>query len=244
MTTRLIIAILLLPLLGHAGEPPALPQVTISARLDSEWSSYRRAYKNSAFFATLTRNRPLIQAHMQICPVSPEFSMDGLRVHLAGATSNVDIPVDAFGRAVLPMIKEAYDEDAVLRLNRQKGNYYMAASRLSIKEHDDGLYSAAELRTACEQMLDAERESGNRMRLIGKRCAGVSFVYPRDAATAGITIATAAGARHEVGGVDAYPFEDRFMGLYKIVFYRFDDWPDQGTVQARERPLAIGTVYQ
>ena len=245
MTTRLIIATLLLPLLGHAGEPaPVIQQVTISATLDPEWSSYRRAYKNSAWSATFTRTRPLIQAHMQICPVRPEYSMDGLRVHLVGETSSVDIAVDAIGRAVLPMLKQAYDEDAVLQLNRQKGNYYMGATRFSIKEHEDGLYNGAELRAACEQLLDAERGSGSRMRLIGKSCAGVSFVYPRDAASASIAVATKAGAHHDVSGVDELPFEDRAMGLYKIVSYRFSDWPDQSTVQTRERPLAIAPLYQ
>jgi hypothetical protein len=240
MKQTLLLAAMLLPLAGHADEP--VPKVTISAPLDSEWGSYRRAYKANAYFATFTRSRPLIQAHMQIRPLRPGLPLDGLQVRLAGETTSADIAVDAIGRAVLPMLKKAYDEDAVLRLNRQKGHYAFSG-RYSIKEREDGRYTGADLRAACEQLIDAQRESGYRLRLFGKRCAAVAFIYPADADNAAIDV-DAAGVHHTVGAIDAHPFEDGSMGLYKVVYYRFADWNEQSAVLAQQRPLAIGTLYQ
>lgn len=140
---------------GQDGQPPT--SVEIVAKRDSEWASYRHAYKVASGFAVLTGSRPLIQAHMQIAPRREGLSLEGLHIQLAGETVSVDIPVDPMGRATIPMLKQAFDEDAVLRLNRQKGNYRFTG-RYSIREKEGGIYSAAELRAACEQMISAQRE--------------------------------------------------------------------------------------
>lgn len=230
----------LLPLTAAAGDVHEDPKVIISAERDSEWNSYRHAYKAAAFFAHYTRSRPLIQAHMQIRPLEANAPLTGLSLHLVGEKTDVTIAVDAIGRAELPMLKQAYQDDAVLRLNRQKGNYYFSG-RYSIREHADGVYDMAELRAACEQLIGAQRESGYRMRLSGKQCVGVKFVYPAGAAPE---------VRAQTGGpsgllplVDAHPFEGNSMGIYKVALYRFADWPQQGKIQTVSAPLAIGTLY-
>jgi hypothetical protein len=169
MRAYILPALSLLLLAAHATEPP-VAQVTVSAQRDPEWASYRHAYKAAAYFAAFTRDRPLIQADMQLRPLARTARMEGLRVHLAGAHTQADIPVDALGRAQIPMDKLAYEDDAVLSLNRQKGLYYFSG-RYSIRTRDDGIYPVAQLQAACGQLIDAQRDAGYSMRLIGKHCA-------------------------------------------------------------------------
>lgn len=230
------------PLTARADDAAQAQRVEINAVRDAEWASYRHAYKTAAFFATFTRSRPLIQAQLQIRPLSPEAPLTGLKLHLAGDTSNVDIAVDDIGRATIPMSKQAYDEDAVLRLNRQKGLYYFSG-RYSIKEHADGVYPLAELRAACEQLIDAQRASGYRLRLIGKRCAGIKFSYLAGAGEAPVELRGADGKLTPIALSDGHPFEDNSMGIYKVAVLRFADLPAEGNVVTRVKPLAIGTVY-
>lgn len=243
MFKHLLIFALCAPLLARADDTVPLPRVEVNAVRDSEWASYRHAYKTAAFFATFTRSRPLIQAQMQIRPLSPEAPLDGLKLHLAGDTTSVDIDVDGIGRADIPLSKAAYDEDAVLRLNRQKGAYYFSG-RYSIREHADGVYQLAELRAACEQLISAQRASGYRLRLIGKSCAGVKFSYPAGDDAAVVEVRGEDGTLLPVGVSDGHPFEDNSMGTYKVAVLRFADLPQQGSVLTRARPLAIGTVYE
>ena len=216
------------------------PKVVVSAERDAEWGSYRHAYKAAAFFAVYTRSRPLIQAHMQIRPLDPATPLDGLSLRLIGEKTDLTIPVDAIGRAELPMLKQAYQDDAVLRLNRQKGSYYFAG-RYSIRERADGVYDMAELRAACEQLIGAQRESGYRLRLSGKQCVGVKFVYPAGAAPE--VRAQTDGPAGALPVVAAHPFEGNSMGLYTVALYRFADWPQQGKILTLTPPLAIGTLY-
>ena len=240
-----VLAPALLALGAFAAEPlvPAeIQSVTITAPRDAEWHSYRHAYQAAAHYAQLTRTRPLIQAHMQIRPREPGLPLDGLRIDVTGEKTALTIAVDGIGRATLPMLKQAYDEDAVLRLNRRAG-YYRFSGRFSIRENDDGVYSAADLRAACEQLLSAQREDGNLFRLFGKKCVGVRFIYPL--ADAGAAIEFRAGDKSSaIAAADGQPFEGGTMGMYKVAIYRFADWPEQGQIIAARRPLAIGTLYQ
>ena len=234
----------LAPAAGSADKVEPEPQrVIVSAPQDSEWHSYRRAYKTTMAFARHTATRPLIQVHMQIRPLRPELPMEGLHIELLGETTSVGIAVDAIGRATVPLIKTAYDEDAVLRLNRQKG-HYIFSGRYSIRERDDGKYAAADLRAACEQLLSAQRESGYRLRLLGKRCAGIKFVYRLSEEQPRVVHVDASGAERVLPVSHGYPFENATMGTYQVAVYRLADWPAGGTVVAQTRPIAIGTLYE
>ncbi len=246
MTRYILLAAALAPLAAFAGaaQEQSEPQkVTIVGERDAEWGSYRHAYKAAAMFDKLTRSRPLIQAHMQIRPREAGLSLEGLRIQLVGETTTLAIPVDAIGRSTLPMLKSAYDEDAVLRLNRRAGSYRFSG-RYSIKEKESGLYDAAELRAACEQLISAQRDSGNLFRLLGKKCAGVTFVYPLAESDAAVEFRDSQGKPGVIGAFDGEPFESQSMGRYKVATYRFSTWPAQGTVVAARRPLAIGTLYE
>ncbi|MES2127038.1 MAG: hypothetical protein V4463_07175 [Pseudomonadota bacterium] len=236
---RLLLATALLPLPVHADD--TLPRVVVTAERDAEWGSYRHAYKAASFFEKFTRSRPLIQAHMQIRPIDKAASLDGLALRLVGAKTDLQIPVDALGRAVLPMLKQAYEDDAVIRLNRHKDLFYFSG-RYSIKEREDGVYDVAELRAACEQLIEAQRDSGYRMRLLGKKCVGIKFDYS-DAAPP-VQFQQAGKVMGNLPVQEGHPFEDNSMGLYKVALYRFTDWPQQGKLVVGQRPLAIGTQYE
>lgn len=226
-----------------AGEASADPRVYVSAERDAEWHSYRHAYKAAAFFSGFTRTRPLIQAHMQIRLLDKDASLDGLTIRLAGERTDMLLPVDALGRAVLPLLKEPYQDDAVLRLNRRRGSYYFSG-RYSVRERDDGVYQASQLRAACDQLLDAQRASGYRIRLVGKRCAGVRFVYALSDSASPVTVQLPGAAPALLPLAEGAPFEGHSLVNYKVAIYRFADWPAQGQVLAARRPLAIGTVYE
>lgn len=226
-----------------ADDAPATPQVVVPAARDAEWHSYRHAYKAARFFEPFLKARPLIQAHMQIRPNTPDQPMDGLQVQLTGESVNLTIPVDALGRATLPMLKQAYDEDAVLRLNRRQGHYHFSG-RYSIREREDGIYNAADLRAACEQLLSAQRESGYRLRLIGKRCVGVKFVYAPEDPAANVLHRDQSGTETPLALVPGTPFEGPPMGDYRVAEYRFANWPAQGQLRTAGRLLAIGTIYE
>jgi len=242
----LVLVPLLMLLPALAAQPEVEPEparVFVSTARDSEWHSYRRAYNAARFFEPYLRTRPLIQAHMQIRPLRPDAPMEGLRVQLLGETTKLEIAVDELGRAVLPMLKTAYDEDAVLRLNRQKGHYAFSG-RYSIREKEDGIYPAAELRAACAQLIDAQRVSGYRFRLLGKQCAGVKFVYRLSDSEPRVVHRDASGAERLLPVSEGQPFENKTMGLYTVATYRFADWPGDGTMRAETQPLAIGTLYE
>ena len=237
--SRLLLAAALIPLACAAADPP---RVTITAQRDAEWGSYRHAYKAAASFEYHLSTRPLIQAHMQIRPREPGTRLEGLKIQLASESMTLDIPVDGIGRSTLPMLKKAYDEDAVLRLNRQKGHYRFSG-RYSIRERDDGVYSVAQLRQACEQVLSAQRASGSMFRLIGKKCTGVRFIYPL-ADSAAVEFRSADGKGSTITAADAEPFESGALGQYKVAIVRFGALPAAGDIIAARQPLAIGTVYE
>ena len=238
----LLLAAALAPVNGLTAESEP-QQVEVAGALDAEWASYRYAYEAAAFIARFLRKRPLIQAQMQLRPIDPATPVTGLKVRLVGKTTDIELAADDIGRVTVPQLKQAYDEDAVLRLNRPKG-LYKFSGRYSIRERDDGVYSVADLREACEQMIGAQRESGYRIRLWGKKCVGVKFVYPATDSGAAIALHAADDRVTTIAGIDGQPFEDDSMGLYKIVVLRFADWPRDGRVVAGERPLAIGTLYE
>ena len=239
----LILAVAFVPAVLAAEPVAEVQKVTVTAERDAEWHSYRRAYSAYAFFQPFLSTRPLIQAHMQIRPNTPDLPMEGLSVHLTGETTSIHLKADAIGRVTIPILKAAYDEDAVLRLNRRKGNYHFQG-RYSIRERDDGVYSAADLRAACDQLLSAQRESGYRLRLIGKKCAGVKFVYARTGQAPSVLVRDGVQPERELPVVEDRAFENATMGTYKVALYRFKQWPASGTVEARQRPIAIGTLYE
>jgi hypothetical protein len=227
-----------------ADAPPEPMVITIVGDRDAEWGSYRQGYQAVRQFERITRTRPLIQAHMQIQPLREDVSLAGVQVELAGETTRAQIALDGVGRATIPMLRQAYDEDALLRLNRRKGNYRISGL-FTIRERDDGRYSAADLRAACEQMLSAQRAAGNRFTLMGKQCAGVKFIYAPGDSVAAIAVQAGGAVRGTLAGALEAPFTlPPVPTRYQVLTYRFADWPGEGVLVAATRPLAISALYR
>lgn len=242
MLKRTLLIALLWPVTALAEEPAQTVQVV--ATRDAEWASYRRAYKANAMYMAYVRPYPLVQAHMQLRPARPEMSMAGLRIQVAGKGGSTELAVDTVGRAVLPVSDALYKDDAVLRLNRGKGLYHFSG-RFSIRERDDGVYMADQLRAACQQLISVQREAGARLRLLGKKCTAIKFVYDASTQAPGVMFRDQAGSDPTTIPVaDGHAFEDQSMGIYKIALYRFSDWPRDGAVLTPVKPVAIGTVYE
>lgn len=248
MSKLLLLFAALMPAAALAADPAPAPAgsgptVTITAQRDAEWGSYRHAYKAASSFLVHTGTRPLIQAHMQIRPREPGLRLEGMQVQLASETMKLDLQVDGIGRVTIPMLKTAYDEDAVLRLNRQAG-YYRFSGRFSLKEREDGVYGAELLRAGCEQVLSAQRASGSLFRLIGKKCVGVKFVYPLADKEAAVEFRAAGGKATAIATTEAEPFESGRVGPYQVAVYQFGAWPVQGEIVAARRPLMITTLIE
>jgi hypothetical protein len=167
-------------------------------------------------------------------------STDGLRLALNGKATRLNLPLDATGRTVLPLLKAAYDENAALVLNR-KVNQFLLRPRVSVLVRPDGVYEAAELRAACEQALNFARYADASARSL--TCAGVRFGYARKA-SAPVVRLRAGEAAPALAVTDGAIFADDPDDGFKTVFYRFSDTPARGQLVTQEAPLAIAPVFE
>jgi hypothetical protein len=207
---------------------------------DGEWVSYRDAYRAMVVFEKYGQPKHLIQNHYQVMPREKGVPTDGVRLTLQGKSMQLNLPLDAAGRAVFPLLKAAYDENAALVLNR-KLSLFALRPRVSLVVRPDGVYEAAELRAACEQALAFARYADAGAR--GKHCAGVRFGFAakgmapvvrlRDSELVG-ALAVAEGA--------IWP-DDPDDG-FRTVLYRFADTQPRGQVVTQDAPLALAPVFE
>jgi hypothetical protein len=137
----------------------------------------------------------------------------------------------------------AYEDDAVLSLNRQKGLYYFSG-RFSIRERADGVYPVADLHAACEQLIEAQRDGGYSLHVFRKRCAAAKLIYPLAGAAPDVVLRLADGRESALPATVDTPFEDGSMGRYQVVKVGFAAVPAGATVLARTLPLGVGTEYR
>lgn len=205
---------------------------------DAEWISYRDAYRQMIRFEKYGKPKHLIQHHLQVSPKDKGVSLEGVRLALSGPATQLNLPLDAAGRAVFPFLKSAYDDNARLVLNRKAGQYVLQP-RVSIVPRADGAYEVAELRSACEQALDYLRHAGKPAQ--DRKCAGVRFAFARSGAEPVVKM-RGAGAALPVEDGSAFP--DEAAGGYRIVTYRFADGADKGTLVTQGAPAAIAPEFR
>lgn len=205
-----------------------------------EWVSYRDAYRAMVVFEKYGKSKNLIQNHFQVMAKDKRVSADGLQLTLQGKTIRLNLPLDASGRAVFPLLKAAYDENAALVLNR-KVSQYLFRPRVSIVVRPDGVYEGADLREACEQMLAYQRYAD--ASFSAKKCAGVRFVFVLGAADPDVKL-----RRGESGAAlpprDGPAFADDAYDGFRVVTYRFADAAGKGQVVTQDAPLAITPLYE
>jgi hypothetical protein len=205
---------------------------------DAEWVSYRDAYRSMVVFEKYGKAKHLIQHHLQVAPRDKAVSPEGLQLTLVGKSTRLQLPLDATGRAVFPLLKAAYDENASLVLNR-KGGQYLFKPRVSIVVRPDGVYEAADLRAACEQALAYQRQTESGFR--GSRCSGVRFVFAKGVMDPGVRLRKGEGASLPPGDGPAF-VGDAYEG-FRVVSYKFGDAQQKEQVVTQNVPLAINPIY-
>ena len=207
---------------------------------DAAWVSYRDAYRAMVVFDKFGQPKNLIQNHLQVMPRQKDVGVEGLQLTLKGKTTQVNLPLDATGRAVLPLLKAAYDENAALVLNREPGQYALRR-RVTIAVRPDGIYETAELRAACEQALAFQRHLDA---AAGKlKCVGVRFAF----AGAEPVVKLRKGQGQGEGAASTLPaasgaaFSDDPHAAFKVVNYRFGEG---GQVLTQGVPAAIVPLFE
>ncbi|MCC2971996.1 hypothetical protein [Massilia sp. IC2-476] len=204
----------------------------------SEWASYRDAYRAVVVFEKYGGAKSLLQNHLQLVPREKGALGEGVQLVLTGKTVQTSLALDALGRGVLPLLKAAYDENAVLAPNRRIGPFGLR-SRVTIAPQADNIYDTAELRTACEQALAYARyvDAGARSR----QCVGVRMVFPRKGVETSVKLRRAEG--EQALGVSLAPaFAGDVDADLPSVNYRFG--PDQAQLITYSAPLAIVPLFE
>ncbi|WP_373990470.1 hypothetical protein [Duganella sp. BuS-21] len=217
----------------------ALLPACVSAQEESDWIAYRDVYRQMIWFEKYGKPKQFLQNHFRLRPRDKSVSMDGLRLALNSKTAQVSLALDALGRAVLPFSKAAYDDNAELVINRKAGQF-KAGPWVSIVTRPDGVYAAADLRVACEQLLAYLRHGGD---ATGKRCVGVQFTYSKNDA-AQLQFQAAGGAVSALAAKEGPAFEGDVVQGFRVFAYRFAALPEAGQVVTSSTPLAIAALLE
>lgn len=204
---------------------------------EGDWLSYRDAYRGMVAFEKYGKPKQLLQQHYQASMRDGSALPADFKLALSGKTMQVNLPLDALGRAVFPLLKAAYDENAVLTINR-KLDAYVFRPRISIVVRPDGVYEGAELRAACEQALAFQR-TVNAATYRDKHCVGVRFTFAKKLDA---DVRWKGGAALPAVAGPAFP--DDAGNAYNVVMVRFDAVSDKGQVVSQNAPLAVAPVFE
>jgi hypothetical protein len=202
-----------------------------------EWLSYRDAYRAMIVFEKYGRPKHYLQNQIQLVPVRKGSLPETIQLSLKLKGSTVRLPLDAIGRAVFPVLKAAFDENAPLLIEGGAGPVNFRA-RVSIMTRPDGMYGSAELRAACAQALDYQRYTDASAR--GSACVGVRFVYPLEGPAPQLRL-RGGGALPVVPGA-AFPGDEH--GAYRVVDVRFAGHAADAQMVAASAPLAIAPLIE
>ncbi|MGZ8289240.1 MAG: hypothetical protein ACXW2U_09235 [Telluria sp.] len=205
-----------------------------------EWVSYRDAYRAMVVFEKYGKPKSYIQNHYQVMPREKGVTLDGVQLTLQGRTIQLNLPLDPLGRTVFPLLKAAYDENAALVLNRG-ASQFVFRPRVSIVVQADGVYEAAGLRVACEQVLAFQRHVNAAAGL--KKCVGVRFAFSGRDLEAGVRVRGADKMETTLPAVEGAAFSDDPNAQFRVVNYRFADG-GAGQVITRNVPLAIAALIE
>lgn len=216
---------------------PASAQALAAA---GEWVSYRDAYRAMVLFDKFGGPKNLLQNHLQVLPKEKGALGEGLQLALTGKSVQTSLPLDATGRGVLPLLKAAYDENAVLTPNRRLGGFTVRP-RVSIALRADGAYEVSELRAACEQALGFGRYADASAR--GRQCVGVKMVFPKKGMDAAVRLRLPGGGEQPLPMVRGAAFAGDPDDDFPQVVYRFGG-PERAQVITYNVPLAIVPLFE
>jgi hypothetical protein len=207
--------------------------------IEGEWVSYRDAYRTMVVFEKYGKPKNFIQNHLQLMPRERGVSVDGVHLSLNGKHTQLILPLDATGRAVFPLLKSAYDENAELVVNR-KVNQYLFRSRVSIVVRADGVYELGDLRAACEQVLQYQRFVDG---AAGKlRCTGVRFAFAKRSENVQVKLRRD-GGEQLLPVHDGAAFHDDPNDSFRVVSVRIGE-ADKGQLVTQSAPLSIAALLE
>ena len=218
----------------------ALLQVTSLAAagtLEGEWVSYRDAYRAMVVFEKYGGAKNLIQSQLQVVARPAEIGA-GAQLSLDGKDVHLKLALDPTGRTVFPLLKAAYDENAVLTLDHAP---FALRPRLSITVRPDGIYDSAELLAACEQALGFARYVNAPMH--ARHCAGVRFVFDKKAVGTLARLHRPEGPTIALPSADAPAFAGDGGAGFPTVIYRFVG-AEHVLVLTLSAPLAIAPLFE
>lgn len=204
-----------------------------------EWVSYRDAYRAMVVFDKYGGPKNLLHNYLQVLPRTRGMLEDGVSLLIKGKTLQTSLALDALGRTTLPLLKAAYDENAVLAPNRALGGFTVRP-RIALALRADGSYEAAELRAACEQALGFARHGDASARSLG--CVGVRLVFSKKSAEPGARV-RAGSAETVLPVTRAAAFAGDIDEDFPVVTYRFGP-SDAAQVVTYNAPLAIVPLFE
>ena len=205
----------------------------------ADWVSYRDAYRAMVVFEKYGGPKNKLQSHLQVAPLERGVSLEGVQLSLAGKATQVNLPLDALGRASFPLLKAAYDENAALVLSRRIGAFTVRP-RVSVVPQADGVYDTAELRSACEQALGFAHYVDASLR--ARQCGGVRFVFPRRGGEIAVRLHRPEGADQPLPLVAGAAFPGDADDGFPTVVYRFG--AERAQVISANLPLAIVPLFE
>lgn len=205
----------------------------------ADWLSYRDAYRAMVVFEKYGRPKNFLQNHLQVMLKEKGVLGDGLQLSLQSKASSLNLPLDPTGRAVFPLLKAAYDDNATLTLTRDASQYVFRA-RVSIAVRSDGVYEANDLRAACEQALTYLRHVDSSART--RRCSGVRLSYQRKGADPVVKVRNGSGDATQLEVADGATFRDDNNEGFRVVNYRFGEHTDKAQLVTQSAPLAIAPL--
>lgn len=205
-----------------------------------EWVNYRDAYRAMVLFDKYGGPKNLLHNHLQVLPRTQGVLGEGVHLALDGTTVHTSLALDALGRTVLPLLKAAYDENAVLIPSRPLGGFTVRA-RVTLALRADGAYEVEELRAACAQALAFARYADASAR--SRQCAGVRLVFARQGAEANVRLRSG-GAEQALALARGPAFAGDVDDDLPVLTYRFGPQPGAAQLVTYNAPLAIVPLFE
>ncbi|WP_460534583.1 hypothetical protein [Chitinimonas naiadis] len=141
---------------------------------DTEWRRYRQMAEAFTAYDSYRKHAPTAPLVLELEPVAEEAILQGVRLTIVSDNLHIPVPVDSWGRFILPFSKEALDEDASVLINRKQGEIKWGVAIRSA----DVPYNAVrlgDLRLACRitwavEQLDTPLVVRERIAAVGGLC--------------------------------------------------------------------------
>lgn len=97
--------------------------VQVNALRDPDFKTYRAFVAGLDAFDDKHKLAPAASLRFLLRPSTPNASIEGVTIRIAGNETSIAVPLAADGSFVMPRSQAALDEDAEIILNRKKGSF-------------------------------------------------------------------------------------------------------------------------